>query len=258
MDTTTTADAPRKTPRSRWRLAAYLVALLALAALVKLDPGGYLGQLGGWIAQAVRRFVEWVPTLGAWGPLVFILGYAAATVLFVPGSLLTLTAGAIFGLARGTLYTLVGATLGACAAFLLARYVARGAIERRIADSARFAAIDRAVEKEGFKVVALLRLSPVFPFNLLNYALGLTRVRFLHYLLASAAMLPGTLLYVYYGKVLGSVAAIFGGAKVDKGAEYWIVLGVGLAATVIVTTFVTHLAGRALRQQIGEAPEERP
>jgi uncharacterized membrane protein YdjX (TVP38/TMEM64 family) len=240
---------PAKAPGSRAKLAVY--ALLGLAALVLLFLGGR--QAGRFIPQ----FAAWVEGLGVWGPLAFILGYALATVAFVPGSLLTLAAGAIFGLARGTLYTLAGATLGACGAFLVARYLARGAVERKIAGNARFAAIDRAVGKEGLKIVALLRLSPVFPFNLLNYALGLTRVPFVHYLLASAAMLPGTLLYVYYGKAAGSLAAVAGGVKTERGTAYWVTLGIGLAATLAVTTFVTRLAGKALRQEIGEAAEAR-
>ncbi|HBL27621.1 MAG TPA: hypothetical protein DD490_12355 [Acidobacteria bacterium] len=210
---------------------------------------------GRQAGQFLPQFAGWVENLGFWGPLVFILGYALATVGFIPGSLLTLAAGALFGLVEGTLYTFAGATLGAAAAFLVARYGARGWIERRIAGNARFAAIDRAVGKEGFKIVALLRLSPVFPFNLLNYSLGLTKVRFLDYLLASVAMLPGTLLYVYYGKAAGSLAAVAGGAKTERGVEYWVTLGIGLAATIAVTTFITRLAGRALRQEIGETPE---
>jgi uncharacterized membrane protein YdjX (TVP38/TMEM64 family) len=183
-----------------------------------------------------------------------------ATVAFIPGSLLTLAAGAIFGLAKGTLYTFLGATLGATAAFLVARYLARGAIEKKIAGNPRFAAIDRAVGREGFKIVALLRLSPVFPFNLLNYSLGLTRVKLLHYATASIAMLPGTLLYVYYGKAAGSLAALAGGAETRKGTESWILLGVGLLATIGVTAYVTRLAGRALKSELdapAAAPEDR-
>jgi uncharacterized membrane protein YdjX (TVP38/TMEM64 family) len=243
---TTTATVSDKKPASRGKLVLTLaVAALALAALI----------LGGRQAgQYLPQFAAWVESLGWLGPLVFILGYAVATVAFIPGSLLTLAAGAIFGLVQGTIYTLVGATLGASAAFLVARYGARGWIERRIAGNARFAAIDRAVGKEGFKIVALLRLSPVFPFNLLNYSLGLTRVRFLDYLLASVAMLPGTLLYVYYGKAAGSLAAVAGGVKTERGPEYWLTLGLGLAATIAVTTVITRLAGRALRQEIGEEP----
>jgi uncharacterized membrane protein YdjX (TVP38/TMEM64 family) len=246
--TTTATAAPAKSSGGRGKLILYTgLGLAVLAALL----------LGGRKAgQYVPQFAAWVEGLGVWGPLVFILGYAVATVAFIPGSLLTLAAGAIFGLARGTVYTFCGATLGASAAFLVARYGARRAIERKIAGNARFAAIDRAVGEEGFKIVALLRLSPVFPFNLLNYSLGLTKVRFLPYLLASIAMLPGTLLYVYYGTAAGSLAAVAGGVKTQKGTAYWVTLGVGLLATVAVTTFVTRLAGKALRRQIGETPGE--
>ena len=179
------AEAPRRSPA---KTVAIVVAALAGLALLL-----WLGRKGG---QYTPRFAAWVDGLGVWGPIVFILGYMVAAVAFIPGSLLTLAAGAIFGLVRGTAFTFVGATLGAAAAFLVARYAARGAVEKKIAGNARFAAIDRAVGREGFKIVALLRLSPVFPFNLLNYSLGLTKVRFLDYLLASVAMLPGTLLYV--------------------------------------------------------------
>lgn len=245
---TTVATASDKKP-SRGRLVlTFAIAAAVVAALI----------LGGRQAgQYLPEFAAWVESLGWLGPLVFILGYAVATVAFIPGSLLTLAAGAIFGLAQGTLYTFIGATLGASAAFLVARYGARGWIERRIAGNARFAAIDRAVGKEGFKIVALLRLSPVFPFNLLNYSLGLTKVRFLDYLLASVAMLPGTLLYVYYGKAAGSLAAVAGGVKTERGPEYWLTLGLGLIATIAVTTVITRLAGRALRQEIGEETPEK-
>jgi len=244
-----TAPAPgEKKSGGRGKLITYAVAGAAVLALLLLG-----GRRAG---QYIPQFAAWVEGLGVWGPLVFILGYAVATVAFIPGSLLTLAAGAIFGLVKGTLYTLCGATLGASGSFLVARYVARRAIERKTAGNAKFAAIDKAVGQEGFKIVALLRLSPIFPFNLLNYGLGLTRVRFLHYLLASIAMLPGTLLYVYYGKAAGSLAAVAGGAKTEKGAAYWVTLGIGLLATVVVTTFITRLAGKALRQQIGEPEKE--
>jgi uncharacterized membrane protein YdjX (TVP38/TMEM64 family) len=238
---------PASAPANPWpkRALFLLVALgvLALLLLAGRKAGGYVPQFAAWVARQ-----------GAWGPVVFIAGYAVATVAFIPGSLLTLAAGAIFGLGWGTLYTLIGATLGASGAFLVARYLARGAIERRIAGNARFAAIDRAVGKEGFKIVALLRLSPVFPFNLLNYSLGLTQVPFLQYLAASFAMLPGTLLYVYYGKAAGSLAAAASGAKPKGGTAGTVLLVIGLLATVAVTAFVTRLASRALKREI-ETPE---
>ena len=201
----------------------------------------------GWHAgHYVQRFALWVNGLGVWGPLVFVIGYAAAVVVFVPASILTLAAGAIFGVAPGTVYVFAAATLGASAAFLVARHLARDAVERRLAGNARFAALDRAIGAEGRKIVFLLRLSPVFPFTLLNYALGLTNVRFADYLLACVGMIPGTLLYVYSGKLAGDVAVLASGAPVEKGAGYYVLVTVGLLATVAVTTVVTRLARRAL------------
>jgi uncharacterized membrane protein YdjX (TVP38/TMEM64 family) len=218
------------------RIAAIAAALVALV-LVGRTVGGY-----------VPRFAEWIDGLGALGPAAFVLGYAIAVVGFVPGSLLTLAAGAIFGLAKGTALVFVAAVLGSTAAFLLSRTVARKAIARRVEGDPRFAAIDRAIEREGRRIVFLLRLSPVFPFTLLNYALGLTRVRLVDYLVASAGMLPGTLLYVYSGKVAGDLATLAGGAAVPRGAGYWAVVALGFAATLIVTILVTRVARRALRE----------
>jgi len=220
---------------------------LVLRILIIVAIGSALLVLGRRAGALLPRFAQWVEGLGVWGPIVFIAGYAAAAVAFVPGSLLTLAAGAIFGIVKGVIVVFVGAVLGSAAAFLIARHLARSAIEKRIAGNARFAAIDRAVGSQGLRLVFLLRLSPVFPFNLLNYALGLTRVKFSDYLLASFGMLPGTLLYVYYGRLAGDVAALAGGAPVRKDAAYYTVLVLGLIATVIVTTLVTRLAGKALR-----------
>ncbi len=208
--------------------------------------------LGRSVGGAIPAFAAWVEGLGFWGPAVFIAGYALAVVAFVPASLLTLAAGAIFGLARGTLIVFAAATLGSCLAFLVSRHLARAAIERRLRGNARFAAIDRAIGAEGRKIVFLLRLSPVFPFNLLNYALGLTRVRFADYAIASFGMLPGTLLYVYSGKVAGDVAALAAGAPAPRGSGGTLLWVVGLAATVVVTTVVTRIARRALAAATGE------
>lgn len=218
--------------------------VLIVAALVGLI---FLGrQAGSYITQ----FAAWVESLGVWGPIAFMVGYAVAAVAFVPGSLLTPAAGVIFGLARGTLYVAIGASTGAALAFLVSRYLARGWVEKRLEGNQRFAAIDRAVGKQGLKIVTLLRLSPIFPFNLLNYGLGLTRVRFIDYLIACLGMLPGTFLYVYYGKAVGDLAALAtAGAQQEKGWRDWLVLGLGLLATVIVTTIVTRIARRALEEE---------
>jgi uncharacterized membrane protein YdjX (TVP38/TMEM64 family) len=222
---------------------------LALAGL--LLAGAVAG--GRELAGLVPAFASWVKELGPVGPMAFIAGYIIAAVVFVPGSLLTLVAGAVFGVVSGTLYVLIGATLGSAAAFLISRHVARGPFERRLGDNPRFAAIDQAIAREGRKVVFLLRLSPVFPFTLLNYALGLTRIRFTDFLLASVGMLPGTLLYTYSGKVAGDLAALAAGQGPARGLGYYTVLTVGLLATVAVTILVTRVARRALTESTGES-----
>ena len=228
-------DAAQPTTRFRFTKLAIGAAVLVVLLILARELGGYIPQ-----------FATWVNGLGFWGPLVFILGYALAVVCFVPGSVLTLAAGAIFGLRAGVVIVFAAAVLGSSVAFLVSRYLARSAIEQRIAGNARFAAIDRAVGAQGRKIVFLLRLSPVFPFTLLNYALGLTRVSFADYVAASIGMLPGTLLYVYYGKLAGDVAALAGGAAVEKGAGYYAVLALGLVATIAVTAVVTRTAQKAL------------
>jgi uncharacterized membrane protein YdjX (TVP38/TMEM64 family) len=237
--------APRPT---RITAARVLAAAAALGALL---------VLGRWGGRYVPEFAERVRGLGAWGPAAFVGGYVVATVAGVPGSLLTLAAGAIFGVWAGVLWVFVGATLGASAAFLVGRYVARAAVERRAAADPRFRALDRAIAADGRRIVFLLRLSPAVPFSVLNYLLGLTRVRFADFVLASAGMLPGTTLYVYYGKVAGDVAAAAGGRAPARGAGYYAVLALGLAATVLVTAIITRLARRALAGAT-DAPGEGP
>jgi uncharacterized membrane protein YdjX (TVP38/TMEM64 family) len=193
-----------------------------------------------------------VDALGFWGPAVFIFGYVIAVVAFVPAFLLTLSAGAIFGIVDGVIYVFVAATVGSCLAFLVSRYLARSAVEKKLEGKPKFSAIDRAVAAEGLKIVFLLRLTPAVPFNLLNYALGLTRVRFTDYAIASFGMLPGTLLYVYSGKLAGDVAALAGDPAIARGWGYYSLLALGLAATLAVTMVVTRSARHALAEATGE------
>ncbi len=217
--------------------------LLSLAAVAGL---AVLLIAGTRAAALLPRIADWVQGLGSVAPIIFGLVYILATVLLVPGSLLTLAAGALFGLWKGTLLVLVAATLGASAAFLIARYLARERVAHRVQRDARFAAIDRAIGQAGLRIAVLLRLSPVVPFNLLNYTLGITSIRFRDYLIACAAMLPGTLLYVYYGRVIGDVAALAAGARVERDFKYYLLLGVGLAATIGVSALLTRIAKREL------------
>ena len=226
--------------------------LLTARLLLLLAGLAVLAIAGRSVIELIPRFADWVSDNGTVGALLFGLGYIAAVVAFVPGSLLTMAAGAIFGLAKGTALVFVAATLGAAAAFLVARYLARPLVERRLAGNERFAAIDRAIGQEGRKIVFLLRLSPLFPFNLLNYALGLTKVTFRDYVLASAGMLPATVLFVYYGEVLGDVARVASGAPIPRGREYYVLLGIGLVAAIVVTALITRAARRALPHAIGD------
>lgn len=230
-------------PRTRLPIGRILAGLAAVVAVVLVGR-----QIGGQVAASIVQFAEWVHGLGAWGPVVFIVSYAIAVAAFVPASLLTFAAGTVFGLRQGVAYVFAAAVLGSSIAFLLGRYAARGAIERRLAGNAGFAAIDRAVSREGRKIVFLLRLSPFFPFVLLNYGLGLTSVRFLDYLLASVGMIPGTFLYVYSGSLVTEFSGLASGAAVEKGPGYYVLLVLGIVATVAVTVFVTRVARRALEE----------
>src|SRR5215472_11239708 len=221
--------------RGKWVL--YATAAIAVVLALKYFH----------VQDLLKAALDWIGKLGPWGPVIFIGLYVVATVLFVPGSVLTLGAGAVFGVALGSVCVSISATLGATAAFLVGRYLARDAIARKIESNARFAAIDRAVADEGWKIVLLTRLSPVFPFTLLNYAFGLTQVRLSHYVLASwIGMIPGTVMYVY----LGSLVNVGSGHRQRTTGE-WILYGVGLLATIAVTVFVTRLARRALAKKIG-------
>lgn len=201
------------------------------------------------VGALLRETLDWVERLGPSGQVLFVLIYIGATVFLIPGSALGLGAGALFGVVRGSLLVSLGSTLGATCAFLLGRRLARGWVARKIEAHASFTAIDRAVAGEGWKIVLLTRLSPVFPFTLLNCAFGMTRVSLRDYVLASwIGMLPGTVMYVY----LGSLAR----AGVERRARTtweWILYGVGLLATIIVAVFVTRLARRALANKISPA-----
>ena len=198
--------------------------------------------------ELIRSDLKWVESLGYIGGLVFVLIYIVSTVAFIPGSLLTLGAGVLFGVVLGSLYVFVGATLGAIAAFLVGRYLARDWIGKKIEGNEKFAAIDRAVAHEGFKIVLLTRLSPVFPFNLLNYAFGVTGVTLKDYALASVGMFPGTVMYVYIGSLAGDIARLGSENQPTDSTIQWVIRIVGFIATVAVTLYVTSIARKAIAE----------
>lgn len=192
-------------------------------------------------------FAAWVQSLGAWGPLAFVAGYVAVTMLVMPAFLLTLAAGAIWGFWFGLLLAMTGAACGATCAFLGARTVLGGVVRRYVARHPRLVAVDRAVEAEGARLVLLLRLSPAVPFVLLNYVLGVSRITLRDHFVGLAGMIPTAAMYVYAGKVAGDLAALAAGAAVRRGPVYYVLLTLGLAATILATVLVTRAARRALR-----------
>ena len=223
------------------RLIPFVVVLVGLLSLVLLFP------VGEWLVS----FLGWVQANPGISWLVFIVVYIAACVLLVPGSLLTLGAGFVFGLPVGIIIVSISSTLGASAAFLIGRYFVREWVEGRLSSMPRFAALDRAIGERGALIVLMTRLSPIFPFNLLNYGLGVTRVKFLHYVGASwLGMLPATALYVYLGSVGQSLAALFAG-ELETNPLTQVMFFAGLAATLLLTILITRFANRALNEELG-------
>jgi uncharacterized membrane protein YdjX (TVP38/TMEM64 family) len=234
------------------------VLRLAIAGLiVALALGGLLALAasGGSAGQISAGFVAWIRELGPWGPVLLAASYIPACLLFVPGSILTLSAGYLFGVAWGTAAVSIGSTVGATAAFLAGRTLFREPLARKLAGRARFQALDRAVVDEGFKVVLLARLSPILPFNLLNYAFGLTAVPLSRYVLASwLGMLPGTLMYVYLGATAQDLSELLSGESPQTTGQK-VLFYVGLAATLVGALLVTRAARRAMAAIV---PEETP
>ena len=192
----------KRTPLLRALLFAALAGAIVLAVV-------YRDRID------VATLEAWIKDTGALGPVVFMLVYVIGTVLFLPGSVLTLAGGALFGPVAGTFYNLTGATLGAILAFVVARYLAQEWVTRKA--GGRLKALLDGVDAEGWRFVAFVRLVPLFPFNLLNYALGLTRIHLLHYVVATYIfMLPGALAYTYLGYV-GREAATGGESLIQKG-----------------------------------------
>lgn len=204
------------------------------------------------IQARMQMLLHTIDNLGAVGYAVFFGVYVLACIFFIPGSILTLGAGAIYGVVLGSVLVSISSTIGATAAFLVGRYLARSWVSRKIEGNAKFSAIDTAVGEEGWKIVGLTRLSPVFPFSLLNYAYGLTKVRLRDYVLASwIGMLPGTIMYVYIGSLAKSLSAVGTDcADCERSGMQWMLYGVGLLATVGVTIYVTKIARKALAKKV--------
>lgn len=199
------------------------------------------------VATYLRQAMVWIDGLGFTGVFLFIGLYALCTVLLIPGTVPTLAAGAIFGLGQGLVYVSLGSTIGAFFAFLIGRYFARDSVQKAVSTNPTFAAIDSAIGNEGWKIVGLMRLSPLVPFSLSNYFYGITAVKTLPYVLVSwIAMLPGTVMYVYIGTVVGLAAS---GSAVGMTPGRLILTIVGLLATVAVSVMVTRIAKKAIKER---------
>lgn len=232
----------------RGRLVVGGLALVAVIALVRTLP----------VTDWLLAFVAWIRGAGTTGMAVFVAAYVAACVFFLPAFLLTLGAGFAYGVVTGSFLVWLSASLGATVAFLLGRTVARDAIARRVETNAKFASIDRAVGREGLKIVFLTRLSPAFPFVLLNYAYGLTKVGLRDYVVGTTlGMIPGVVMYVYLGSLFTSVTELATG-NTSGGTAKQVLTFVGFVATVAVSIVVTRLARRALDEATAESTRESP
>jgi len=204
--------------------------------------------------QWMVDFIQWAKGKGAAGGAIYAVFYIVGTALFFPGLPLTLGAGFLYGAVIGTLVVSPASVAGATLAFLIARYVARDWVTRRLKKYPQASAIDRAIEKNGFKAVVLLRLQPVLPFNILNYALGLTSIRLRDYMLASwIGMFPATVLYVYLGSVMNDISDLLRG-RPNSGVAGRFLLWGGLAAIVILVWWLGRIAKKALRDEMGTGP----
>jgi len=190
-----------------------------------------------------------VEQLGPWGPVVFALLYVGCAITLAPAFLLSVAAGAIFGVWRGSALVFISATLGASAVYAMAQRLAETRLFSWVVRDRRVAAVRQAIAGEGAWVQFLLRLSPLVPYALLNYALGLGRVPFRDFLVACVGMIPTIVMYAYYGKVVGDVARLAAGVAPPRGREYYFVLALGLLATVVATMAIARAARRAIEEQ---------
>lgn len=205
--------------------------------LVAVIVGWFLLPVEEW----AKSFNGWIKGLGVWGGVMFAGIYVIATVILAPAAPFTIVAGLAYGVGVGFPLVVVSATLGATLAFLVARYLARNKVEGLLKERPKFAAVDKAISEEGWKVVVLLRLSPLVPFNLQNYFYGVTDIKLWHYVPATFfGIMPGTLLYVYLGAA--GQAALGDEEGGGGGALKWGLFAVGLLATIIVAVFVTKKA----------------
>jgi uncharacterized membrane protein YdjX (TVP38/TMEM64 family) len=228
------------------RVCRFLSIVVAVAIAIVVFKDCHFCQ------ELLRNSLTWIDSLGSTGkPLAFIIIYNLATVLFIPGSILTLGGGAIFGIVWGSIYITFAAILGAIFAFFIGRYLSRSWILKKIDNHPKFQAIERAVCQQGLKIVFLSRLCPLFPFNLLNYAFGVMQVSWKDYILGSLGIVPGTIMYVYLGSLAGDLTAIGTESMYSNPqivAANWAIRIVSGLAALGVTIYITRLARQSLNE----------
>ena len=228
-----------------FKLKLLLLSCLIVTLIIVAKQFNFQGLL--------QTSIVWVESLGVLGPIAYIVIYNLATLLFIPGSLLTLKGGCLFGVFWGSIYVLIAAIIGATLAFIIGRYLSRDWVSGQMEKHPKFKAIDLAVAKEGWKIVFLTRLSPIFPFNLLNYAFGVTQVSLKDYILGSFGIIPGTVMYVYIGSLAGNLAMIntpHQPIAPETQVWQWVMQLIGLIATVAVTVYITKVAQKTLAQSV--------
>lgn len=252
-----------KTKLIRQALKLMLLSLLgglllaagpALAQEAASEPSGPFAIFSQLQTQLVN-LVEWINGLGAIAPLVFILAYIVITIAFLPASVVTLGAGFVFGVVKGSFLVFIGAMLGATAAFLIGRFVARDWIAKKVEGNRFFNSLDNAIAEEGRKLIFLIRLSPAFPFNLLNYALGLTKVSLPDYVLGTTGILPGTIMYVYLGSLIGDIAMLGSGEAPSNPVISWIIKILIFVTVVAISLYIAKIARKALKDSVPETED---
>lgn len=243
---------PAEAPKSKGILPGWARVVLGI-----LIVAGGLILLRKWIPlrQYLESFLKWTEGAGPIGAVVLGGVYVVGSLLLFPGSVLSMGAGFLYGLFWGTVIVSIASTATACIAFLIGRTVGRGWVADKISGSKKFSAVDQAVGQEGFKIVFLVRLSPLFPFTLQNYAFGLTDIVFWKYALASwVGMLPGTVMYIYFGVAAKNIAEIIAG-EATMSTPQKVFLWVGLLVTIVVVIFVTRLAKRAIMNAMADSED---
>ena len=214
--------------------------IIGVVVVLLLFGAWFLLPVEDWL----KDFGKWIESLGVWGYVLFAGVYILACVVLAPGTPLTIAAGLVFGLGRGFVVVVIAATIGAALAFLVARYVVRDKVKRALQGKPKFAAVEKAISEDGWKVVLLLRLSPLVPFNLQNYFFGVTEVKFWHFVAATfVGIMPGCLLFLY----IGAAGQALSGGGGEWGAPQWVFFGVGLLATILVAVIVGKKAKEKLK-----------